>query len=235
MKYLILASILSLSCSLSFGQSLSISVDDVYVAFGENVDWDDVVIENISDFNLDVFVTLQKRCYQADDDATVSIQWGDSTFAPTNENIVVYDFDLTYSVAINSGQTYGEFSFEQYAGTEAHGQIWRVYFFNAADPLDQVFVDIHIDTCADEDIVVGVEDSPIANVEVFPNPATDHLMINCEGRFEYKLFDISGNLVLSNSAVGQNQLSVSGLESGVYILSVLADNGTGKVQKVMIH
>ena len=68
------------------------------------------------------------------------------------------------------------------------------------------------------DINIGLEKNGIANLSIFPNPATD--VINIEGDLDItdvKIFDLVGNLKLSTDS---KQISVASLESGVYLIRI---------------
>ena len=73
-----------------------------------------------------------------------------------------------------------------------------------------------------------------ANFGIYPNPATDKLNIvtNAES-YEYQLVNSVGQVVMSGSANGNTELNVSGMNSGVYFIKVIA-NGSANIQKVVI-
>jgi hypothetical protein len=73
-----------------------------------------------------------------------------------------------------------------------------------------------------------------ANFGIYPNPATDKLNIvtNAES-YEYQLVNSVGQVVMSGSSNGNTELNVSGMNSGVYFIKVIA-NGSANIQKVVI-
>ncbi|MDX2047843.1 MAG: PQQ-dependent sugar dehydrogenase [Chitinophagaceae bacterium] len=80
------------------------------------------------------------------------------------------------------------------------------------------------------------------SISVYPNPATRFIRINVsEGIFtrpvEYRLFDITGKLVLSGNSIAKNfAVNVEGLNKGVYVLKLLNGNGLDlKTEKIVIQ
>ena len=76
----------------------------------------------------------------------------------------------------------------------------------------------------------GVIEAQASIVKVYPNPANDVLNIVTTGNVEYQLINSVGQVVMSGNVDGSARINVSGLNSGVYFLKVVAD-GNAKVQK----
>ncbi|MGB0916685.1 MAG: FG-GAP-like repeat-containing protein [Flavobacteriales bacterium] len=77
---------------------------------------------------------------------------------------------------------------------------------------------------------VGVEEGELIDAKVYPNPTSDFLNISIpttvEGNIDLKIMDVAGNLIQSSSiTAGQNQLNVSGLAKGVYLLEMNTNKG----------
>ena len=77
---------------------------------------------------------------------------------------------------------------------------------------------------------VGVEEGDLVDVMVYPNPTSNFLNVNIprtiDGTIDLRLVDVAGNLILTNSVVaGSNQLDVSNLAAGVYMLELNTDKG----------
>lgn len=74
-----------------------------------------------------------------------------------------------------------------------------------------------------------------AKVQVYPNPITDILNVSSDVLIkEISLYDMSGKLVLKNVGMGsQQQVNVSSLPNGIYLLKVESLNGstTHKINK----
>ena len=71
----------------------------------------------------------------------------------------------------------------------------------------------------------GENDVSAADIEVYPNPAHDFIQVNVTGLSSVRrvdLYDVSGQLVLSST---ENTINVSELESGLYFVEILTDNG----------
>lgn len=77
---------------------------------------------------------------------------------------------------------------------------------------------------------VGIEEGELMDASIYPNPTSHILNIsipaNVEGKVDLRLIDVSGNLVQSTQVVaGNNQITVSGLATGVYMLEMNTDTG----------
>lgn len=60
---------------------------------------------------------------------------------------------------------------------------------------------------------------------IYPNPSADVFTIRCEGMRHVEVYSVDGKLVKSQPATG-SQCQISGLDSGVYVVKVMADSGT---------
>ena len=77
---------------------------------------------------------------------------------------------------------------------------------------------------------VGVEEGDLSGVAVYPNPATEFVTVSVpssvEGLVELNVMDALGNLVYSKTIVaGANQVDVSALAGGLYLLELKTDSG----------
>lgn len=69
----------------------------------------------------------------------------------------------------------------------------------------------------DDVIVMSTEDiSALPSISVYPVPATDRLNISDHEAHSFRIFDVSGKLVLQNSLRGANVIDVSALGAGIY-------------------
>ena len=83
--------------------------------------------------------------------------------------------------------------------------------------------------------LVSIEDLEIENnsMEVFPNPATNHIYINNKKSTVLKIYDAQGIIVLSKRVeLGQTIISTQGWPTGLYIL---LDESNASSQKLLIH
>ena len=85
------------------------------------------------------------------------------------------------------------------------------------------------------DITLGINDYIISGLNIYPNPANTGFVnitsVNGE-RIEANVFDILGKQVLESDVVN-NQLNVSGLNAGVYILKLTQNNATATKKLVI--
>ncbi|WP_430404156.1 T9SS type A sorting domain-containing protein [Fluviicola sp.] len=89
-----------------------------------------------------------------------------------------------------------------------------------------------VDATALGSIVIGIQstagitDSEKNSVSVYPNPANDLIYIVSD--FDVNtitITDVSGQVVYNNSTVSNNNVDVSSLTSGVYLVNVATDSG----------
>ena len=62
-----------------------------------------------------------------------------------------------------------------------------------------------------------VEEVEAMNMTVYPNPATDYIMVNAQSYTTVEIFDMTGRLVLTSV---ENKIDVRSLETGVYFVRV---------------
>jgi hypothetical protein len=71
---------------------------------------------------------------------------------------------------------------------------------------------------------------------VSPNPANDFISVNGTAgeNVEFQLFDLTGNLVLSQQVNSGQQVSVAGLPAGVYLCVIRNEETTFSTQKISV-
>lgn len=80
-----------------------------------------------------------------------------------------------------------------------------------------------------QQVAAGIESTLTADFSVYPNPATDYVVVNGEGVEEISAFSIGGALM---GHVAGNRLDVSSYAPGLYILKVKV---AGKVHSVKLN
>jgi len=81
---------------------------------------------------------------------------------------------------------------------------------------------------------INEQDQPIS-VSVYPNPATDFLTVNSKDQVQdFRVYNLLGAEVLtgrfSNMKNASNQVDISTLPSGVYVLELVSETGSGRVK-----
>ena len=72
------------------------------------------------------------------------------------------------------------------------------------------------------------------NINVFPNPATDFVIIEAEGLQSVSLTDINGKALSSQAAKGNSiRLDISGLKAGVYFISAKTRSTSSFVKSIL--
>ena len=83
------------------------------------------------------------------------------------------------------------------------------------------------DTNNSQNLIIGMQESPALQFNIYPNPATD--VINLKGlKMEnvksVSILDLSGKLLIKHLG-GVNQIEVSTLQSGLYLIKTQLNNG----------
>lgn len=87
---------------------------------------------------------------------------------------------------------------------------------------------------------LSIDDTAISKgVTIYPNPSAGIINLaiaNYTGKLEINLFDINGRTVLSNSDTFSNEktLDLGNLQSGMYIMQLIGENGFIHSQKILI-
>ena len=72
--------------------------------------------------------------------------------------------------------------------------------------------------------VVGIAQKELSNVNVYPNPMTDKVIISGE-HGELTITSINGSIVYSGSHSGYSEFNVSTLNAGIYFVSLVNEKG----------
>jgi hypothetical protein len=81
---------------------------------------------------------------------------------------------------------------------------------------------------------MDVIDAEISAINVFPNPTNGKLFLTGVGENHIRIYNIEGKLVLDMEKCMDYTIDVSGLNSGIYILSLFNKEGLPVVKKIVI-
>ena len=107
------------------------------------------------------------------------------------------------------------------AGTEATGEIVlqrTIAYKNQASYTPKVFSTVIPVTISAS--TQGIDEVGVRTVGFYPNPATDHIVIDVESQAAVEIYTLSGARVLMTEAMPGAPVNVSNLPSGTYILRV---------------
>ncbi len=83
-------------------------------------------------------------------------------------------------------------------------------------------------------ITIDVEDMDAANLSVYPNPATDYVVLDLDGSANVEIFNTIGDIVQSiESYNGGTEINIENLEAGAYFFRITNNNETS-LQKVIV-
>ena len=81
---------------------------------------------------------------------------------------------------------------------------------------------------------IGLEEMEVM-FAIYPNPAKDVININTNAvKYEYQLINSLGQVVISGTSNGAQQINVSDLNKGMYFLKVIAD-GEARINKIVVE
>ena len=82
---------------------------------------------------------------------------------------------------------------------------------------------------------VGVEENTLESVSIYPNPVNSTLFVNCgNAEFSYEMFNGMGQKVANGTVTGNAQISVSGMNKGVYFLRLTSGTQV-RMEKVVVE
>ena len=81
---------------------------------------------------------------------------------------------------------------------------------------------------------VSVEENALDNVSIYPNPVSNTLFVNGAAEFSYEMYNGMGQKVANGEANGTAQISVSGLNKGIYFLRMTSGTQV-RIEKVVVE
>ena len=82
---------------------------------------------------------------------------------------------------------------------------------------DTVFVTI--------DVCTGISSENMISAEVYPNPFNGQLNIFLNGKYDFSLFNLNGQMIMEKKSLVGSYVFGDNLPSGVYVLKVVTANG----------
>ncbi len=78
---------------------------------------------------------------------------------------------------------------------------------------------------ADDDL--GINDANKLDFKVYPNPTDGNLVnLKVDGAFTFEILNINGQLIQAGTSYGTTQLSLSGVDKGLYFIRIRQDEST---------
>lgn len=82
---------------------------------------------------------------------------------------------------------------------------------------------------------VGIDEIKETNIQMYPNPASDILNVNCDKQGVIMIISLSGQTMMQSAAgKGVNTINVQQLNPGLYILQFINEEGAASTQKLLI-
>lgn len=171
--------------------AIAVGADGIARAFGEYPQFDD-----------DYVYFLQANCEMPN---TPEILEADQplTWIRNEEAVKVYRVPATVS---------GENFFDLNTWNTGEGGAWEDWYVTSGELT-------RVDDAAPVECVLSLsEGSEQIRTLLYPNPARNEIRVETEaGQWEYRIFDISGRLIMSGMHIGGSQaLNISGISPGLY-------------------
>ena len=129
----------------SLAQDLVLSPSEVFLALDEHIDYDVVFLENTTENDIEIAMTLEPLCTVNDDNTGIQICIGQLCLPPERETTTWGESGNPLWVLM-AGETSGLFSFKPLP-TPTVGSEWSVTFFDRNNPSIAVILTVHIDQC----------------------------------------------------------------------------------------
>lgn len=93
-----------------------------------------------------------------------------------------------------------------------------------------------------EGSTLGVEETEMENISMYPNPANENVTLNFVstegGNYQISISDINGKLVssqnyLAKTGNNEQQISLSGMNAGIYLVTITNENGNAQHLKLI--
>lgn len=204
----------------------SLELSDTFLEFTENLaddpgfDYDEVTLTNVTDQSIVVSAKLELRCYPQDGSGVQFCIPG-QCLGPYTQNTQIPG---ALNFTLEPGGSTSELTAHlwDWAG---NGSAWRVYYYVASNPTDEVYIDVVYGDCAEEFVIVGVEENEAATLSVYPNPARDVLNVTTDiaAGTIYSVYDMTGRIVATGQINASNvRIDISDLTVGQYIIEMAA-------------
>ena len=80
-------------------------------------------------------------------------------------------------------------------------------------------------------IIAGINDAVSTSFMMYPNPASDKLIVENAQAGRYVVMNVSGQVVLAGQIVsGQNEINIDNMSNGLYIINIVNANGQSNAQ-----
>lgn len=151
----------------------------------------------------------------------------------TVDSVVGLPSGMSYSCDIsNCFYTGGSNGCAQISGTSPNPGFYNITIHITANllvfgfpvPVPYSFEGYHIQL---NELVAGLTASGFQHAMLYPNPAKETLTVSKEGLSEIEIYTLAGKqLILKTSAQQKQEISLSGLESGAYLIRLIMATGS---------
>jgi hypothetical protein len=148
--------------------------------------------------------------------------------------IPIIDVDGSNSINQKLDQVGVEHCFEIHEGFDHVPHVGNTAIYDTtlsiiSNFLSHFVCEIELD-CEYRELAVGIEESELANINVFPNPTSDRLFIKTDEPVSVRMSSLIGNVVYTGKNI--TSIDCSGFSAGMYLLTIESKGKyfTSKVQ-----
>lgn len=221
-------------------QSLTLSMDTVYLRHGDKIDYGSFFITNNSNAAIDIDCTVRPVCYDSNDDAAIAICFGSLCFSPVKTETTFGELTNEPVATIGSGSQDDTFKMESFS-SQKHGSTWEVDFFDQTNPSDLTTLVVYIDSCDPANTVSVSDTYQRENFTITPNPANDLLNLTFEDGNAQRVLNIYNTIgqlqdseILPANIINYTK-DISKLRNGNYFIQVISTEGVTGVQKLLVR
>lgn len=203
--------------------SLWFSAEDINTWFGEGENQSIVIV----DFGTDTDGTADSFAF--------GIKYSEESISLTEAMDLLSQKVLSFSYETD-GDSLLEISWDEHIGTADGENQWKTYTgtdlsnwvtvsdLNAVELTDGQWLGFSFGerrpfTPTDQAQEMSVSDADFANIQLYPNPASNIFYVNGKDISKVEIYDLAGRLVKSASNIS-NGISVSEFSKGIYILKI---------------
>ncbi len=178
-----------------------------------------------------VYDQQQNKIYETDSVSRVNTEFvkffGDLTLSTNQDYLVTFYADTNLQIPL-----YKPIKFPVIANNS------RVYIYNAAKGAGNFIPSVSAKSYPYFNIslksFIGIQEDQVNAIQVYPNPATNRLIIQSSAKGMFELVNGVGQVVLKGNVDDNIEVDVSALKAGIYLVKVSQLNGSTTMKKIII-
>ncbi len=214
----------SILCLLFFcihAQDLSLNKTEYNIVAEEYIDLGEIVVTNNGENNVNLAITLEPACLEAEDATAIQICVGIFCFTPvsvtTTWGVTTNPDDIL--ISLDPGESNASLKFDPFFDSEDYGSEWNLILFEIDNPDNKATLNVKL---GGECTPVGTQDLIELQKTAFPNPTSDRITISYDEFVSAETCSIYNSLGTLQESIALNRsnttllLDVSDYADGIY-------------------